>query len=47
MVIRRSLQRGGEDVLKQRVWMPSYVYAFHPLYGYYPYTAMQEYEIEY
>lgn len=32
---------------KQRVWMPSYVYAYHPWYGVYPHFAWQEYEFEY
>jgi hypothetical protein len=32
---------------KQRVWMPSYVYACNPWYGYYSYSAWQEYELDY
>jgi hypothetical protein len=41
-------KRGGEDEMaKQRVWMPSYVYAYNPWYGYYPYPTWQEYELEY
>ncbi len=31
---------------KKRILMPSYTYAFHPFYGYYPYMAWQEYELD-
>jgi len=35
------------DMAKQKVLMPSYVYAFHPYYGYYPYMAWEEVQLEY
>jgi hypothetical protein len=39
---------GGEDIMfKQRVWMPTYVYAYNPGYGYYPVLEWQQYEIDY
>jgi hypothetical protein len=34
-------------MFKQRVWLPSYVYAYNPWYGYYPYLTWQEYELDY
>ena len=41
-------RKGGEDAMaKQRIWMPSYVYAYNPWYGYYPYQTWQEYEVLY
>lgn len=32
---------------KQKVLMPTYVYAFHPFYGYYPTMTWEEVEIKY
>ncbi len=32
---------------KRRVLMPSYVYAFNPVYGYYPMMTWEEFELEY
>ena len=32
---------------KQKVMMPSYVYAYNPWYGYYAYPTWQEYEVVY
>ena len=34
--------------MRQRIWMPSCVYAYHPWYGYYyPALQWQEYDIKY
>lgn len=33
--------------MRQRIWLPGYVYAYHPMYGYYPAVQWQEYELEY
>ncbi len=46
--LTKELCKGGEDVMfTQRVWMPTYVYAYSPWYGYYPALEWQEYEIDY
>lgn len=33
--------------MRQRIWMPSYVYSYNPWYGYYPSLTWQEYEVDY
>jgi hypothetical protein len=39
-------RKGGEDAMaKHKVWLPGYVYAYSPWFGYYPHPTWQEYEI--